>query len=217
MGAFAAAARGAGVALHRTAGAGGWRRTGVLVTRVWDAGFTEAEYQAILRQGRRGPPDAYTVRGAPIWWHSAAAARQAQRDLDRRCLDRTETHNVACNAGRSTLLNFLGAATGLTGVTYFAVGTGTLPASGPSSGDTQLVTEVFRKGITSVTVSGNQVLLACNFLTTEGNYTYTEAGLFGGSTASGTANSGTLFAHAAYVYSKSSSVSLTNDYTLSES
>jgi hypothetical protein len=57
-------------------------------------------------------------------------------------------------------------------------------------------------------------VLACFFLAAEGNFNYTEAGIFGTSSASGTPNSGVLFAHTLYTYSKTVSVALTNDYTV---
>lgn len=185
----------------------GWN-SGLIVARAYPGDFPDKDYQRILR-GTRATPDAYTLTGAPMYFLPEWELHAAQDELDKLCVDRHEVHNTACNAGRTIALNLIGNQGG-TGVTYFAVGVGS-PVS-PSNTDTQLVSEFYRTTITSVVISGNQVLLATNFSTGVGNTTYTEAGLFGGATASGTANSGSLFAHALYNYAKDSTITLTNDY-----
>lgn len=121
------------------------------------------------------------------------------------------THNVACNGGRTATLDYLQNTSGLTGIQYFAVGTG---AGTPSANDTQLFAEYYRQAISSYTVSGNQLLLTTTFTSAVANTTYTECGIFGNG-ATSTANSGTLFAHAPYSLTKTSSESLTNLYTIS--
>ncbi len=180
--------------------ASGLWRTGMIVTRAMPAGFDQREYERILSAGRQ--------RDGTLYHVDAIAARAAQRDLDRLALDMRVTHNIACNAGRTVALDFLAGNGAPTGISYFAVGTG---SGTPGATDTTLFVEAFRKAITTTTLTGNQVLFGTLFNTTDGNYDYTEAGLFGNG-ATATANSGTLFAHAAYIYDKTSSITLTNDY-----
>lgn len=192
----------------------GFRWEGIIFARAWPDGFTEDEYRLMLVGGRRhrlARPDAVGAAGQPIFHLTDYERRAKARLLDGKCLDRHEAHNVACNAGRTVLLNLIAGAAGYGGVSYFAVGTGT-PIN-PDAGDVQLVTEGFRKALSGTTISGNQIDLSTLFATTEANLTYTEAGLFGNG-ATATANSGTLFAHAAYAYQKSSSINLTNDYVI---
>lgn len=192
------------------------RWTGVIVARAWDTDFDEAEYRLMLVGGnsrRLETPDSISADGCYHFVLTDAEAREAKRLLDRHCLNGVEYRNIACNAGRTAILNYLAltTATSTAGVQYFAVGNGSSVT--PASGDTQLAAEVFRKALSSTTISGNSVDLSSVFLSTDtgSNTTYTEAGIFGNG-ATGTANSGTLYAHASYNYTKSSSVNLTNDY-----
>lgn len=193
----------------------GWRWHGQIVLRVWDAEMTEQDILEMRYGVRRSrTPDAIGPVGQKIFFVSEREKDEGERILDAACLARLgerrkEFRNLACNAGRTALLNFIASAGGSTGITYFAVGTGT---AAPLATDTQLGNEVFRKAVSSTTVSGNQILISTFFLAAEGNFSYTEAGPFGGTGASGTANSGTLYAHAPYVYTKTSAVALTNDY-----
>ncbi len=176
------------------------------------SGFDDAEHRRILVAGRRDKsPDDWTRDGAPIYHLSEREAQRADAVMARLAQDRMETHNIALNTGRTVVLNFLSNAGGYTGINYFAVGTGLVSVA---STDTTLVTEVFRKAITTVSISGQTVTFTTTFATTEGNYSYTEAGLFGNG-ATGTVGSGTLFTHASYVYTKTSSVILTNSYAMS--
>lgn len=196
-----------------------WRRRGRIVAHAWPVGFTEADYRLLLCGGRARrlrAPDGYTRDGAPLWSLSAAASRQRERDMARHALDRYETHNIACNVGRTALLNFVANVGGLTGIQYFAVGVGSIPAgqTGPQASDTQLWSEFYRQALSSATVAANQVDLSTIFSSGVANTTYTEAGIFGDG-ATGTANSGVLFAHALYTYHKTSTVVLTNDYFVS--
>ncbi|MGZ6281711.1 MAG: hypothetical protein ACXWQ5_00190 [Ktedonobacterales bacterium] len=192
------------------------RWKGIIVARTWDSAFDEAEYRLMLAGGNRAKALDPGCVGPDGCYHlvlTDAEAREAKRLLDRHCLDGVEYRNVACSVGRTALLNYLATttATSQTGVQYFAVGNGASVT--PAAGDTSLGAEVFRKLLSSTTISGNSIDLSSVFLTTDtaSNTTYTEAGIFGVS-ATGTANSGTLFAHASYNYTKSSSVNLTNDY-----
>lgn len=193
-----------------------WRWQGRIIARAWPLGFDEREYQLLLVGGRRrrlASPDAYTRDGAPLFYLSDRDRRQRERALDRHALDLYETHNVATTTGRTTMLNYLANTGGLTGVQYFAVGTGAIPAgqSGPLSSDTALWTEFYRQAISTATISSGQVDLSTIFSAGVANTSYTNAGIFGDG-ATGTAGSGVLFAHALYSYSKSNSTVLTNDY-----
>ena len=182
---------------------------GVIVTRAWKGDLPEAEYAAMLRDSTKRDYDEVNRDGIPVMRLSDSEVRRAQRLLDRECVDRYEVRNVACNAGRTNVLNYVGNVVDQ-GVKYFAVGTGT---GNPSSNDVALFTEYFRKQPTIVTLTGNQVLIATTFAVGEANTTYTEAGLIGGTSAVVTVGgAGTLFTHANYVYSKNSSITLTTDY-----
>lgn len=89
--------------------------------------------------------------------------------------------------------------------TYHAVGTG---ETAPADTDTQLETEIFRKLISVRTNTANIAELQTFFTTSEANGTIKEIGLFGG-LATGTANSGTLFARLSVNRVKSSNDTLT--------
>lgn len=204
---------------QREARADGWRWAGRIIARAWPVGFDEREYRLLLSGGRArrvASPDGVTRDGRPLYLLSDAERRARDRAMNRHALDVYETHNIACNGGRTALLNYVGNVGGLTGIQYFAVGTGAIPSgqSGPLASDTTLWTEFYRQTLFGATVSGGQVDLSCIFGAGSGNATYTNAGIFGDG-ATGTANSGVLFAKALYSYAKSISVVLTNDYLIS--
>lgn len=180
----------------------GWQ--GHIITRIWPADFTEEDYRAMLL----GSPYKQQRYGRVL---SDYEWRALAKLLDHECLDGFEVQNIACNAGRTVILNWISLVAGQTGCNYFAVGTGTGTVAAT---DTQLFTEGFRKSITSSSVSGNQVDFSTFFAAADANFTFTEAGLFGNG-ATGTANSGTLFTHAAYSYAKTNTVTLTSDYFVS--
>lgn len=96
-------------------------------------------------------------------------------------------------------------------ITYGAVGTGVFPAD--PSASTQLVTELARKLVTTISASGSTSSIRTFFGASEGNGTLTEFGLFG-EAATGAANSGTMFNHAAISEVKSSSETLTIESTV---
>ena len=77
----------------------------------------------------------------------------------------------------------------------------------------QLEDEVGRKAISVRSVSGNQALFEIFFGTSEVNGTLREAGLFGDN-ASGTPDSGTLFARAAINRVKTSNDTLNLQWTI---
>jgi hypothetical protein len=79
-----------------------------------------------------------------------------------------------------------------TGLTYCAIGTNN---TAPAVGDTQLGTETARLAITSKTRLVNVITLSTFFTAAQCTFNIKEAGVFGHSTASGSANSGIIFAH----------------------
>ena len=92
---------------------------------------------------------------------------------------------------------------------YTALGTGT---TAPANGDTQLQTETFRKAIASETNSNNIAYATAFYTAPEVSGTFKEAGIF--MNATGTANSGTLFSRVAIDITKTTSQTLTIDYTI---
>lgn len=205
-------------------------RRGLIIAHALPAALSEQEFLLIMAGGtRRRLAQARRTNdgsGRPIFDVSARVDRQRLGDLDRIALDRYEVHNVGCNAGRGNLLNFAILGSGFTGVQWFAVGQGSPVVNAT---DPQLSNEGFRKQPSSYSVSGNQALITTFFQTTDANFTYSEAGIFGsapagtsgaasgGPTASSTGNTGMLWAHAPYAYTKNSTIQLSNNYYISES
>lgn len=199
---------------------GGWTRRGTIILRAYPGDlFTDQDLREIKKGGRRHVGEVH--RPGYVW-------DEAERILDNLCCDKVEFHNVACNAGRTQILNYIGnnIASGniasFPGCNVFAVGNGNFGSTPPASTDTQLLAEQFRKQVSSGGtygngVSGNSVDTTCTFATTEANFTYTEAGIFAVTgTLPGSTNAGTIFGHASYAYTKTSSISLTNDYIFFE-
>ncbi len=198
-----------------------WKRDGILTARAWPKDITLRDVLEMRLGGKKrlAKPDKITRVGTRIYRLEDREVSEAQRLMDRLCLEMMQAevlvplyrhHNVACNAGRSVLLNFMAGIGGLAGIQFFEIGTG---AGTPAAGDTSISTPVFRKAITTATVTGNQVDESTFFQSTEGNYNITNAGLWGNG-ATSTLGSGTLFAHATYLYNKTSAIALTNDYVL---
>jgi hypothetical protein len=102
-----------------------------------------------------------------------------------------EKHNLVVTLGRSLICDLLAMTVGVTGLNYFAVG---LSTTAVTLADIKLGTEEFRDSFTKVTVSGNNVKYQYYLASSDANgHTLTEAGLFGDN-ATGTADTGTLFA-----------------------
>lgn len=95
-------------------------------------------------------------------------------------------------------------------ITYCAVGT---DSTAPVPGNTILGAELFRKLISVRSVSGNIATFQTYFTTEEANGSLREAGLFGDA-ASGTIESGTLFAHVAINRTKTSNDTLTLNWSI---
>lgn len=129
----------------------------------------------------------------------------------------TETvKNLIVLAGRNLVRDLLkGDVT--TGLTYFAVGTGTTAAD---TSDTTLETEVFRNTITQQTAGAGTLQVKYVLGSTEANgNTITEAGVFGDA-ATGVADTGTLFSRTTFtgvVKSASIQITFTWTYTFSAS
>ena len=151
--------------------------------------------------------DEYTESGA--WVHKA---RMSDKEKERRTI--FEAQNLVLQAGITQILTFLGTVASTTPAfgQYYAVGTGAIYLITPS--DPSLASELFRKQPTGNTIGANAVMITTQFLTTEGNGTYTNAGLFG-KNATGTANSGTLMTHLLVSFTKDISLARANDYTIS--
>lgn len=94
-------------------------------------------------------------------------------------------------------------------VTHCALGSGT---TAPASGNTTLETEVYRNAIASLNSVGAVVYATGFFSAPETSGTYREAGIFIDGT--GTANSGTLLSRVAINITKTTSQTLTLDWTL---
>ncbi len=98
------------------------------------------------------------------------------------------------------------------GLTYHAIGTG---STAPAAGDTALDTETARKAWTSKGRTGAVLTYTVFYLASECSYSITEVGVFGSATASGTADSGVLFARLLQAYDNSAGlVDLTFEYEL---
>jgi len=120
--------------------------------------------------------------------------------------------NLIPTAGRSAIASWLTASSPSPAsmrLNYTALGTG---ATAPANGDVQLQTETYRKAIASATNASNVAYATAFYTAPEVSGTFTEAGIF--MNATGTANSGTLFSRVAVSITKSTSQSLTIDYTI---
>lgn len=121
-------------------------------------------------------------------------------------------HNILPTVGRAAVANALTDSTpspATIRVNYVALGSGT---NVPANGDTTLQTESYRNAIASQTNASNIGYLTGFFSATETSGTYREAGLFIEGTAS--ANSGTLLSRVAINITKSTSETLTLDWTI---
>lgn len=114
-------------------------------------------------------------------------------------------HNIFVTAGKNSIADALRGTDSKGEITYCALGTGT---NAPAIGDTALQTELFRKLISTKSVTNNTALFETFYTTSEGNGTLREAGLFGDA-ATGTSGTGTLFCRTAITRTKTTSDTLT--------
>lgn len=122
------------------------------------------------------------------------------------------THNLIPTVGRAAIANHLSNASPsptTLRVNYVALGSGT---NAPANGDTTLQTETYRNTTASQTNANNIAYISGFYSATETTGTYREAGLFIAGTAS--ANTGTLLSRVAINITKSSSETLTLDWTI---
>lgn len=94
-------------------------------------------------------------------------------------------------------------------ITHAALGSS---GTTPTNADTQLGTEVYRNAIASLVNSSNVVYATGFYTAGETSGTYAEAGIF--SNGTGTANSGILISHVLISITKTTSETLTLDWTL---
>ena len=137
-------------------------------------------------------------------------AAMREREKDRRTV--WEGQNMLMNAGRTQILTFMGQSSPPASFSQqYAVGTGAIYSVQPS--DTLLASELFRLGPASFSIVGNAVTVSTVFSTSQGNGTWSNAGLFGVS-ASSTPNSGILMTHILCSYIKTSASAITSDYQM---
>lgn len=119
--------------------------------------------------------------------------------------------NIIPTVGREMLANNLTAAspTNTPRVTHVALGSGT---NAPANGDTTLQTETYRNAAASRTNVSNIAYITGFFSATETSGTYREVALFCNGT--GSANSGVLLSRVAVNITKTTSETLTIDWTL---
>jgi hypothetical protein len=117
--------------------------------------------------------------------------------------------NLVVSTGLALTAKLL-AGTSIVGLTYHAIGTG---ATAPALTDTTLTTETARKTWTSIIQTGRVVTFSVFYLASEATADLKEAGVFGGATASGTANSGEMFSHYLQAYDNTAGLfDLTYEY-----
>lgn len=163
-------------------------------------------------------PDGWTDDDYRKWWlpetdergKIIVPARMSEREKDQYGM--AEGRNQIMNAGRTAVLSYIGSPSGSTTQwsQFFAVGTGAITATTPI--DTVLSNEVFRKAPASFAVNGTQVDVNIQFGTTDAQFSYTNAGLFGAG-ATSTLNSGSLFTHALFVFTKGA-IAISCDYLI---
>lgn len=134
------------------------------------------------------------------------------RKLNEIC--RTETfvyENIIPTVGRAMIANNLTNAspTNVMRIKHCALGTS---GTAVSNSDTQLGTETYRNAIASITNASNVGYATGFFTATEVTGTFAECGIFSDST--GTVNSGVLLSHVLISITKTSSQTLTLDWTL---
>ena len=120
--------------------------------------------------------------------------------------------NLIPTAGRSAIASWLSQASpspASVRINKTALGTG---VNVPANGDTQLQTETYRKDVASETNSNNVAYFTAFYTAPEVSGTFLEAGMFMNGSAG--ANTGTLFSRVAINITKSTSETMTIDYTV---
>ena len=115
-----------------------------------------------------------------------------------------ETNNLVVTAGKNWVADRMNDAN--TVMTHMALGTST---SAAAAGQTALVAELDRNGLTSTTVSTNTIAYACTWAAGDGTGAITEAGIFDA------ASSGDMLARTVFsVVNKGASDSITITWTI---
>jgi len=115
-----------------------------------------------------------------------------------------ETNNLVVTAGKNWVADRMNDAN--TVMTHMALGTSTTAAA---AGQTALVAELDRNGLTSTTVSTNTIAYACTWAAGDGTGAITEAGIFDA------ASSGDMLARTVFsVVNKGASDSITITWTI---
>lgn len=122
-------------------------------------------------------------------------------DKDGNVLQEDKLKNLITSAGKNLLAESLRNASLDAEIKYIAIGSDN---TAPSSGDTTLGNETFRKAVTSQTAGGSVGVTVTNLYVApeEAVGTIEEIGFFSGSSASATTDSGTLFARVLYSRTK---------------
>ena len=122
-------------------------------------------------------------------------------DKDGKLIQEDKLSNLITSAGKNMLAQSLRDSTLDAEIKYVAIGSDN---TAPSSGDTALGTETFRKQVTSQAAGGSVGVTLTNLYVApeEAVGTIEEIGFFSGSTASATTDSGTLFARVLYSRTK---------------
>jgi len=126
-------------------------------------------------------------------------------------LETTIIDNIIPTVGRTMIANNLTSVspTNVMLANYIALGSGT---NTPANADTTLQTETYRNAVASRTNASNIAYVTGFFSATETSGTYREAAIF--SNGTGSANSGVLVSRVAINVTKSTSETLTIDWTL---
>ncbi len=120
-------------------------------------------------------------------------------DADGNVLQEDTINNLITTAGKNLLAKALRESTDCE-IKYIAIGSSN---TAPSTSDSQLGTETFRKAVTSQVAGGSGVTITNLYVAPEEAVgTIEEIGFFSGSTASTATNSGTLYARVFYSRTK---------------
>ena len=120
-------------------------------------------------------------------------------DADGNVLQEDTINNLITTAGKNLLAKALRESTDCE-IKYIAIGSSN---TAPSTSDSQLGSETFRKAVTSQVAGSSGVTITNLYVAPEEAVgTIEEIGFFSGSTASATINSGTLYARVLYSRTK---------------
>ncbi len=127
------------------------------------------------------------------WW-----PRLSQKERDRYTV--CEAHNILTNYGRNQALAYFGTPNTLGAFAQIlSIGTGAI--AGVNATDTAVVTDTFFRKVPNVyAIIGTQVDISVYIGTTDAVGTWTNAGIYGGGSATTTYGSGLLMTHVLFAY-----------------